>query len=208
MMESLSGWLEAGGPIVVILLVLSVYSVALAVMKLIQFWGVLAGQKDREAAISAWRRGSLSEARNILDAPQGPINRVINQAMNGLGGTADKALVREEVHRHALYELETLGRHLRTLEVIAVVSPLMGLLGTVMGMIESFQQLDMAGGTANASVLASGIWQALLTTAMGLIVAIPASVVAYLLGARLDRARHAMEDGVTRLFTAGHMPAE
>jgi len=207
MIETLSRWQEAGGPIVIILAALSIYSVALAVVKLIQFWGVFAGQKDRESAISAWRRGSRDEARRLLEAPRGPVDRVINHAMDMLGAT-DDTLGREEIHRHALSELETLGRHLRTLEVIAVVSPLMGLLGTVMGMIESFQQLDMAGGTANASVLASGIWQALLTTAMGLIVAIPAAVVAYLLGARLDRVNHAMEDGVTRLLTAGHTTAD
>ncbi len=96
---------------------------------------------------------------------------------------------------------------LRTLEVLAVVSPLMGLLGTVLGMIESFQQLELAGGSANAAVLASGIWQALLTTAMGLIVAIPAAIAANLLSSRLDRAGHVMEDCVTRLFVADHSRA-
>ncbi len=89
-----------------------------------------------------------------------------------------------------------------TFAVIAVVSPLVGLLGTVLGMIDSFQQLALAGGSANAAVLAAGIWKALLTTAMGLIVAIPAAIAANLLGARLDRVSHTMEDCVTRLITA------
>ena len=86
-----------------------------------------------------------------------------------------------------------------------MISPLLGLLGTVLGMIQSFQELELARGAANASVLAGGIWQALLTTAAGLIVAIPATLSANLLSAKVDRASHLMEDSVTRLYVAHDM---
>ncbi len=199
MFETVSYWMEAGGPIVVILGLLSVYSIALVVLKLIQFWGVLGGRRDREAALEAWERGERADARKLVDGGRNPINTVVSAAMEGLAKRWDQAMLREEVERLANAQIETLGRHLRTLEVLAVVSPLMGLLGTVLGMIESFQSLELAGGSANAAVLAAGIWQALLTTAMGLIVAIPAALAANMLGARLDRAGHAIEDSVTRL---------
>ena len=65
-------------------------------------------------------------------------------------------------------------RFLPSLEIIAQVSPLVGLLGTVIGMIDSFNELELGGSLVDPSVLAGGIWTALLTTAMGLIVAIPA----------------------------------
>ena len=202
MLETVSYWMEAGGPIVVILGLVSVYSIALVVLKLIQFWGVLGGGRDREAALEAWERGERADARKLVDGGRNPINTVVSAAMEGLAKRWDQAMLREEVERLANAQIETLGRHLRTLEVLAVVSPLMGLLGTVLGMIESFQSLELAGGSANAAVLAAGIWQALLTTAMGLIVAIPAALAANMLGARLDRAGHAIEDSVTRLYVA------
>ncbi len=202
MQDMISHWIEAGGPIVVILGALSVYSIALVALKLIQFWGILAGGRDREAALAAWRGGAFEEAKVLVTGGRSPVNKVVAAAMEGLVERWDSSLLREEVERFANEQLETLGRHLRTLEVLAVVSPLMGLLGTVLGMIESFQQLELAGGSANAAVLAAGIWQALLTTAMGLIVAIPAAIAANLLSARLDRVGHVMEDYVTRLYVA------
>ena len=95
---------------------------------------------------------------------------------------------------------------IRLLELIAMISPLLGLLGTVLGMIQSFQQLELAEGAANASVLAGGIWQALLTTAAGLLVAIPAAVGAGLLSARIERAAQTMESAVGALMLADRNP--
>jgi biopolymer transport protein ExbB len=89
---------------------------------------------------------------------------------------------------------------IRLLELIAMVSPLLGLLGTVLGMIQSFQELELAQGAANASVLAGGIWQALLTTAAGLVVAIPAAIAAGLFAARIDSAAQTIESAVGRLL--------
>lgn len=95
---------------------------------------------------------------------------------------------------------------IRVLELIAMISPLLGLLGTVMGMIQSFQALEMAQGAANASVLAGGIWQALLTTAVGLLVAIPAAVGATLLASRAESAAQMIENSVGRLMLVEENP--
>ncbi|WP_346348176.1 MULTISPECIES: MotA/TolQ/ExbB proton channel family protein [unclassified Sulfitobacter] len=83
-------------------------------------------------------------------------------------------LAREEVTRLAAHELAVLRGGLRPLELIATIAPLIGLLGTVLGMIEAFQALETSGGQADPSALAGGIWEALLTTAAGM--AIPAAV--------------------------------
>ena len=76
-------------------------------------------------------------------------------------------------------ETEKLNRFMPTLEIIGQVSPLIGLLGTVIGMIDSFNELELGGSLVDPSILAGGIWTALLTTAMGLIVAIPALISHY-----------------------------
>ena len=77
-------------------------------------------------------------------------------------------------------------RFLPSLEIIAQVSPLVGLLGTVIGMIDSFNELELGGSLVDPSVLAGGIWTALLTTAMGLIVAIPALISHYFFEKKLS----------------------
>jgi len=70
-------------------------------------------------------------------------------------------------------EIELLSRTLNTLAVFASVAPLLGLLGTVIGMIKAFSVVESMGGSVNAAVLAGGIWEAMLTTAFGLMAAIP-----------------------------------
>ncbi|MBU0909661.1 MAG: MotA/TolQ/ExbB proton channel family protein [Proteobacteria bacterium] len=70
-------------------------------------------------------------------------------------------------------ELKLLERHLGTMATLGNIAPLLGLLGTVFGMIKAFMAVQELGGRVNASVLAGGIWEALLTTAYGLVVAIP-----------------------------------
>lgn len=70
-------------------------------------------------------------------------------------------------------EMASFSRYLNTLAVLGSTAPLLGLLGTVLGMIKAFSVVESMGGTVNASVLAGGIWEAMLTTAFGLLVAIP-----------------------------------
>ncbi|MEO0762069.1 MAG: MotA/TolQ/ExbB proton channel family protein, partial [Pseudomonadota bacterium] len=89
---------------------------------------------------------------------------------------------------------------LRTLDVIATLAPLMGLLGTVLGMISAFQALQASGAAADPSTLAGGIWVALLTTAAGMAVAIPASAALSYFDGVVDRMRLDFEDLASRVF--------
>ena len=86
------------------------------------------------------------------------------------------------------------------LELIATIAPLLGLLGTVLGMIAAFQALQAAGSRADPAILAGGIWEALLTTAAGMAVAIPASMALTWFESVVDRLRLEMEDFATRIF--------
>ena len=123
-------------------------------------------------------------------------------AIRGRIRGGDMNQVREEVERVARSKLDGLERGLPLLSLIATVSPLLGLLGTVLGMIEAFQQLENAGDRVDPAILSGGIWEALLTTAAGLSVAIPAAAFFTWLQRSVDVAGQYMEDAATRIFTA------
>jgi biopolymer transport protein ExbB len=120
--------------------------------------------------------------------------------------------IEAEVSRVGSAEIRNLESWLRGLSGIAHLSPLLGLLGTVMGMITAFIRLEEAGSKVNPSILAGGIWEALLTTAFGLIIAIPAMAAFYYLEGEVDRVRAAMKDVSVRVLlhfgkTGGHLEA-
>lgn len=127
-------------------------------------------------------------------------------AMKSLASGFNGATLNAELLRRGNEEFAKMNSLIRVLELIAMISPLLGLLGTVMGMIQSFQALELAEGAANASILAGGIWQALLTTAVGLLVAIPAAVGATLLSARAESAAQMIENAVGRLMLVEENP--
>ena len=192
--------LMAGGPVIMILAALSVISIALIAYKAVELRGVTNGAPRREEAVAHWEAGKADDAARLLSEGAAPADRVAHHAVTALKDGAERDALEVELVRQGNEEAERMGRNIRAIEVIALISPLLGLLGTVLGMIQSFQELELAEGAANASVLAGGIWQALLTTAAGLIVAIPAMLGANLLAARTDRARHQIEDTATRIL--------
>ena len=203
--DQLSRLLELGGPIVLVLLILSVVAVAIVLVKLYQFSRIKIGaRRFIDVALNDWSAGRRTAALQTLARTRSPIARVMETAMTRLAEPgASEPVVREEAARVAAGELKSVGSYLRGLEVIATIAPLLGLLGTVLGMIAAFQNLQATGTRADPSVLAGGIWEALLTTAVGLAVAVPVSVVLNMMESAVERLRHAMEDALTRVFTRG-----
>ena len=200
--DSAVALLQAGGPVVAILIALSVIALAITFLKLWQFAAVkISSRQFLGEALAHWRAGRTGAALEVLDRSPNPIARVMAIAMRGQAKGVREDTVREEAARIASAELENLRGHLRGLELIGSLSPLLGLLGTVLGMIEAFQQLAAAGSRVDPSVLSGGIWEALLTTAVGLAVAIPAITVLHGLERAIERLHHGMEDALTRVFT-------
>lgn len=206
---SIPGWhepfvalLQAGGPVVAILLGLSVVALAITLIKLWQFAAArIYSRRFIGEALMHWRSGRCAAALAALEGSPSPIARVMALVMRAqIQGVAED-VIREEAARVAGAELEHLRGYLRGLELIGSLSPLLGLLGTVLGMIEAFQQLAAAGSRVDPGLLSGGIWEALLTTAVGLAVAIPAISVLHGLERAIERLHHGMEDGLTRLFT-------
>ncbi len=103
--------------------------------------------------------------------------------------------------RRACSIVTRLGSYLRILEVIASLAPLLGLFGTVLGMIQAFQAMEAAGSQVNAAVLSGGIWQALQTTALGPAVAIPVTLAHSWFERRVEVTAATMQDHLQRLFT-------
>lgn len=198
--------LGTGGPIIAVLVFLSLVSLTLIVAKIIQLWPVRSGTALRQSAFDAWKSGDKTKARQIVDGGRSPADRVVGYAMQALSDGLRGPRLEAELVRRGNEEVSRMNSLIRVLELIAMISPLLGLLGTVLGMIQSFQELELAEGAANASVLAGGIWQALLTTAAGLLVAIPAAIGASLLSVRVENAAQTIEGAAGQLLLIEDMP--
>lgn len=196
-------FLDLGGPVVVLLMLMSVVAVAIALLKLWQFHSLRLGRQGFvPGCLESLRQGDDDAALKRLATQRNPIARVMEVAVRGRGDPdMSQELVREEVSRVATGYLDSLRSYLRGLEVVSTLAPLLGLLGTVLGMIDAFRQLEGAGSQVDPALLSGGIWEALLTTAVGLAVAIPAVILLNWLEGRVERFRHRMEDAVTRVFT-------
>ena len=193
--------LADGEPIMFLLVAMSVGSLTLIVVKVVQLWPVTSGGTARDAAMALWSGGDRHGAIAALPT-RAPADRVLKAGMEALHAGMAPTLVEGDLARRGNDEVATLSSGLRLLDLISMIAPLLGLLGTVLGMVQSFQDLSLAQGSANASVLAGGIWLALLTTAAGLVVAIPAAVGASLLTGRVDSAALKIESAVGQLLTA------
>ncbi len=194
--------LRAGGPVVAILVLLSVVGLTVVLVKLWQFRAVRIGRRrDAVMALGLHRRGRTAEALATVATARNPAAQALARAIRGVVRGLPEAAVREEVRRYGAEVLASLRVGLRTLEIISSLAPLLGLFGTVLGMIAAFQQLEAAGSQVDPAILSGGIWTALLTTAVGLAVAMPVVAVLSWLEGRVDRLAHEMDDVVTGVFT-------
>ena len=195
---------QLGGPVIMILGAMSLVGFAVVLLKIYQFV-VLRVEARRFIGdcLAHWRAGRIDQCAAALAQERNPIARVLEVAISGRTRPgADLDLVRERAHAVATGQLEELRSYLRVLEVIASLSPLLGLFGTVLGMIDAFQKLQEAGTQVNPAILSGGIWEALLTTAAGLAVAIPAAIAVTWLQRIIERLGHDMETSVTEVFTS------
>lgn len=204
----LIAFLSRGGPTLWIIAALSVLTLALVLWKLwrLTLAGAWSGGATQQALI-AWTRGDGDGALQHLTSRRSLRANLARHAMQArMDASLTDAQAREETARYARAGLTEARAGLRALELIATTAPLLGLLGTVLGMIEAFQALQETGNRADAGALAGGIWEALLTTAAGMAVAIPAGVALVWFESLCERLQTDMEDTATRIFTRG--PAE
>ena len=193
--------LELGGPVVAVLLVISVFGFAIAMYKFFQFSKLSpASFQALNGALDKWQ-ASQNECMKRLEHSRLDLGRIMKFGLEHRD-TPETEELREELARQATNFLEPYGRYLRPLELIYYLAPVLGLLGTVLGMIEAFRGLEASSGLdKDSTALAGGIWEALLTTAVGLTIAIPFTVVHAWLETRLDKATAQVSDLLTRIMT-------
>lgn len=200
--------LDLGGPVVYILLVLSIYALAVILYKLHVFYKVqFFNNENLSASIDLWVSDKKKEAYDQLNETQNPESEVLSFTMYQLLKHKNisqkvESDVREEISRLSEERIDYYSSKLDSLQVIAAIAPLLGLLGTVFGMIEAFQQMESAGKSVDPSILSGGIWEALLTTAAGLSVAIPIVVVESYFRSLINKFKRNVENGVTKILTA------
>ncbi|HDZ39052.1 MAG TPA: MotA/TolQ/ExbB proton channel family protein [Marinobacter sp.] len=186
--------LAMGGPVMLVLL-------GMAVLGLVTFiYLILLGalyaprlSKKLKTTITLWQQDPARVNPQAIReqtsrwAKLNPLQNLITNTIEALQKNKDGQQVRETSARDAQQSLEPFEAPLKIIEVIAALAPLLGLLGTVLGMMDAFSAMAATEGRANASQLSGGIYEALTTTAAGLIVAIPFSALAAWIEFRLKR---------------------
>ena len=177
---------------------LSVIALAVVVERLLFFRSASTNPEALEEAFGkAVSENNVDEARKVVRSSQSSLHRLFFAAFAHWGvGREDMKLLVEQQVRREVYRWE---KHLFILEIVGKTAPLLGLLGTVLGMVEMFQSLHI-GGQINAATVTGGIWKALFTTVAGLTVAIPVIFAQGLLLSRIDSEEETLNRGADYLI--------
>lgn len=194
--------IRAGGWLMLPIILCSVVAVAITIERIWTLQRRRVLPKDLATRVWEWARDRQLDQKhlNIL-AANSPMGQVLAAGLASRGQPRD--VLKEKVQdtgRHVVHELE---RYLNSLGTIAAVTPLLGLLGTVIGMVKVFTAITTAG-VGNPGVLAGGISEALITTAAGLSVAIPSLIAYRYLRGRVDALVVEIEKEAMKLIDALH----
>ncbi|MFZ5801159.1 MAG: MotA/TolQ/ExbB proton channel family protein [Candidatus Omnitrophota bacterium] len=192
----------AGGPIMWPILLCSIFAVGIIVDR---FWYLYSIKIDiaafLETVFENIRKNRIKAALELCEANRrSPVANVLRQGILKYDASRDE--IKEAMEDASLYEIPKLEKKLSILATIAHISPLLGLLGTVTGMVRCFQTIQMkttSVSPVNPGDLAGGIWEALLTTVAGLVVAIPAFFAYNLLVSNVNNVVLTMERAATEL---------
>lgn len=190
--QSVSGLFERGGPVMWPLLACSVLAVALIAERVLVYWSLRVSYGPLLADLES-RIGKRTLA-GLVDrlSPSGrPLHRVVVAYLRHRD--ADKTLRDQVVLREASQQVARYDRRLNWLGILTHATPLLGLLGTVAGLVDAFHQIEIRGGQVQPGDLASGIWSALLTTVCGLTIALPCLAAYHLLQSVAGRAALQMQ---------------
>ena len=187
-------FLAKGGILVIPILLCSVLALAIFLERIISFVRMRRkGSGLAEKIAHLLKQGRDKEALEAANAGDSPMGHVLAQAMEVKDH--DRETIETVIVNATEQEIRGLSTYLQTLATIGNIAPLLGLLGTVIGMIKAFMVIQQMGGKVNAAVLAGGIWEAMLTTALGLAVALPTIVAHSYLLAQVDRYEARLQNG-------------
>jgi biopolymer transport protein ExbB len=186
-----------GGWVMLPIALLSVFTVYLFVERVLTVRRAHQGTRWERVRVYV-QEGDVSGAIAYCDAQDTPLSRILIKGLERLGRRITE--IQEAVQAAGKYEAFQLQKRTDHLATIAGVAPMLGFLGTVTGMIRAFQQIQSLQGNVNPSVLAGGIWEALVTTAFGLVVGIVAFFAYNFLLTRISRVINEMEQTATEFL--------
>lgn len=190
--------IHRGGPIMIAIVMCSVFVVAVIIERAFYFFQIHLGRdvgRFFTQLRDAVEQRRWEQAQALCESWPGPVARVTRAGLQHRDGSPEQ--IDEAMTEAAHDELPAVERHLRWLSTLAQVSTLLGLLGTVTGLVRAFQVIQAKAGSSGNPVspgdLAGGVWEALITTATGLIVAIPAIVAYNYFASRVSEVQFQME---------------
>jgi len=192
-------YMHQGGYIMWVIAAMSVAALAVVIERLFFFHKASTDPEVLETRFGeALASGNEENARKVLSSSKSSLNRIFTTAYVhwGIDGENMKLLVEQQVRRE-IYRWE---KNLWLLELVGKLAPLLGLLGTVLGMVEMFHSLH-AGGQITGSAVTGGIWKALFTTVAGLTVAIPVIFIHGLLVSQIDKEEETLNRGADYIIT-------
>lgn len=174
---------------------LSIFALGIGLFKTIQFSSRGVGKrKEAEKILDDWLNGRVDDAISAAGKRRSVLSRVLQAVFSGIQARPNDTSYAEELSRQtAIIELANLSERMRSLDMVVQAAPMLGLLGTIVGMIDAFSVLAVTDGAVDPTLLASGIYVALTTTAIGLSVALIAFFIATFLETRIDRERNMIE---------------
>ncbi len=191
----------AGGPLMWPILLCSIFSLAIIIEKFLHLHKIkIDTQEFLNTILDKMKRHQVKEALEACDKTASPISRILKAGI--LKYDRPRPQIVEAIEDASLYEIPGIEKNLNALATIAHVAPLLGLLGTVTGMVRVFQMIQAKSASMyplSPADLAGGVWEALLTTVAGLIVAIPVFVAYNYLVSRINRFILEMEKASTEL---------
>jgi biopolymer transport protein ExbB len=200
-LDSVTDMILAGGPVMIPLSICSIAALAYVVERWIRLRDTELGtREDGKTYLNAFATGGAAGALERCQRETTPFARVFAAGMRkALEAPAE---VERTIEEAGAREAKRLGARLRPLVVIGMIAPLLGLLGTILGMIQCFYVVAIKNAMGRPELLASGISQALITTAAGLFIAIPAQAAYYWFRSRIERFARRIEDTYSELEPA------
>ena len=190
-----------GGPMMYLIILSSIIAFGVVIDRIYNLYKArIDADKFMDGITAVLKRNKIIESIEMCNNTPGPIAHIVKAGI--LKHDRSKPEIKEAVEEAAQLEIPRLERHLPILATIAHIAPLLGLLGTVTGMIRSFQVIQakaLALAPVNPGDLAGGIWEALLATVAGLAVAIPTYVAYNYLTSQVDNLVYDMERSATDL---------
>lgn len=194
-------FLSKGGVLIIPILLCSVLALAIFAERVVFFARNRSRGKNLEGKVAKLLvEGDEKKALAISEQSNSPMGRILTEAIEARD--MDRQVLETVIANATDDEVRNLSSYLQALATIGNIAPLLGLLGTVIGMIKAFMVIQQMGGKVNAAVLAGGIWEAMLTTALGLAVALPTMVAHSYLLARVDTYEARLQNGAVLFMKA------